>query len=169
MWQCISTAESTFLHMPQRRLPAAAVPGQALCGGTRSPSSDHLEILEPSNITLLPLNKSSELELLIILLSFVQEQWVVMVRCTLTVPWAPATRLINVRTAQSGEHQNSAVVRIAPHWLWPGWNFTGDWSQSSCNPVSRGTKWGPLSSPGPQQAAPSISLWVECLSEPSNS
>lgn len=32
MQQYISTAESTFIHMPQRRLHTAAVPGQALFG-----------------------------------------------------------------------------------------------------------------------------------------
>ena len=46
----------------------------------------------------------------------------------------------------------------------PGWKFT-DQSQSSWDPTNRDTKKGPLSSFGPQQAVPSISLWVRLLSE----
>ena len=80
-------------------------------------SSDHLMVLEPADIVLLPLKTSNELGQLHIFLAFVQEQWVGTARHLLTVPGAPDTCLINVRTAQFGEHQNCAIVGKIPELL----------------------------------------------------
>lgn len=42
--------------------------------------------------------------------------------------------------------------------LWPGWKFTDDLSQSSCDPIYKQWCWHSWSSSGPQQAVTSITL-----------
>jgi len=57
------------------------------------------------------------------------------------------------------------LARITSHHLCPGWKFTDHQSQSSWDPIDNGTKKGPLTSSGTQQAASRISLSVGHLSE----
>ena len=120
--------------------------------------------------------KSSELGRPGTFLAFVQAQWVGLIKHPLTAPGTPPAQIIPVWWMSEMDVLGSTELygccqdtRITSHGLWPGWKFTDAWSPPSCNPINSSSKRSPLSSPGPQQALPSISLWVGRLSGPSNS
>ena len=116
------------------------------------------------------LKEGSDLGQLGPFLVFVQEPWVGSIRCPLTTPgttdgWS-CTCLQNCAFWLVLELYNYCLnIEITSCGSWPGWKITAAWSQSSWDPTNSGAKEGPLSSPGPQRAAPRSSLWVGHRSE----